>query len=215
MSERFICIGDSITEGIGDAQAIGWVGRLNKYLSESKPETWHLNNLGLAGNTSLDVMHRIATEVIPRKPYRLIVSAGINDVVLDLKPTESGPRLGIYHTAYAFEQIIEYTKKFNFKTVILGLPPINEDKFPFIYKKINEDDNGFKINNADIEEREKLIQSICFRNNSHFVPIFSHLIDSEYISFLDDGLHPNTRGYELLFKIIKTKLNEINFFEVD
>lgn len=62
MSQRLICLGDSNTEGIGDVQNMGWPGRLAAHLAKTAPMLWNVSNLGVAGDNSIDIKHRLFNE---------------------------------------------------------------------------------------------------------------------------------------------------------
>ena len=118
-SKRVVCLGDSITEGLGDERGLGWVGRLALHLAETYPSKWDINNLGVAGDTSIDIKLRLMTECLPRYPVRLILSAGINDTTSRVWPTETGSKVDITYARDIWRQIFGAVKTNNIKKRIV------------------------------------------------------------------------------------------------
>lgn len=78
---RLCFLGDSLTLGVGDAEGLGWVGRL---AAARRRDGWDLTsyNLGVRMDTGPDLVHRLP-EVQARlrngERYGLVVSFGVND----------------------------------------------------------------------------------------------------------------------------------------
>lgn len=212
MSERFICIGDSITEGIGDQLGIGWPGRLSDYLSNKYPETWHINNLGLAGNTSKDILYRMHTEVRPRTPYRLLISAGINDTIHHAWPTSSGTRLSIQYSRDTWSQIADNIHQMSIPTAIIGITPVNEERLPLIYKPRDAQDGGIYTTNDSLISYEDMLSSVAQEFGIPFIPLHQRLLEEGYTKHLDDGIHPSKAGYDMIASPLISELEKIKFF---
>lgn len=214
MAERVVCIGDSITEGIADPYGIGWVGRLNQKYSELAPDRWLFTNLGVAGDTSADIQHRLISEAIYRSPQRLILSAGLNDLIIRLLPQDSGSRMSTNHSKQTWKNIFNIVKKLAIPCIVLGLTPVNEDKLPLVYKPIDNNDHGFDIKNIQIHEYERMLYSETLLAGLQFIPLSKKLSDTGYLGTLNDGLHPNEHGYSMIANIIMQETQGTRFFEV-
>ncbi|WP_441247642.1 GDSL-type esterase/lipase family protein [Kitasatospora sp. McL0602] len=81
---RVSFIGDSFTQGIGDPEYRGWVGRVLQATAVADITAF---NLGIRRNTSEDVARRCWQEVVPRTlpeaDNRLVLSFGSNDAVVE------------------------------------------------------------------------------------------------------------------------------------
>ncbi|MBU6500990.1 MAG: hypothetical protein KGJ89_02590 [Patescibacteria group bacterium] len=77
-----ICIfGDSITWGASDTEKGGWVERLKTYFGNKYEAI--IYNLGIPGDTTIDLLKRVESECKSRKPDLIIFSIGINDLWRD------------------------------------------------------------------------------------------------------------------------------------
>jgi len=78
---NIVCIGDSIVEGEGDESGkSGWVGRLQeKILKGSTVGENRVYNLGVGMETSMDLLHRLYSEVLYRNPDVIILQAAHGD----------------------------------------------------------------------------------------------------------------------------------------
>jgi len=66
-------IGDSLTQGIGDQRALGWVGRLAQASfahDPARPRNLTVYNLGLRGESSVAIQARWARRYRPPPPQR-------------------------------------------------------------------------------------------------------------------------------------------------
>lgn len=211
-SERIVCLGDSITEGLGDERGIGWVGRLTAHLAQTWPSRWHVNNLGVAGDTCIDIRHRLLTEVFPRAPARLVISAGVNDTTQRLWPAAAGEKVDPSYARDIWRQIFTALKTQGTRCLILGLAPVDETKLPLVYCPYDELDRGHDARNARIERYEAMLKQEAELAGFPFVPLFTKLAASPYSRCLPDGLHPNGAGYDLLAAEILLASDRLNFF---
>jgi len=78
-TERLVFIGDSITDG----HTLPLVVR--QALAEAKKPVPIVINAGVAGDTAAGMRKRLERDVLPRKPTRVLLSAGINDVLHNVK----------------------------------------------------------------------------------------------------------------------------------
>lgn len=88
--DKLVMIGDSVTdcerakpvgEGLFNAIGRGYVSNVDALLSSAYPELEiRVVNMGISGNTVLDLKKRWQTDVLDQKPDWLSVMIGINDV---------------------------------------------------------------------------------------------------------------------------------------
>lgn len=206
MTERIVCLGDSITEGIGDSSGIGWAGRLNADLSLRFPDKWHVMNLGVAGDTSLDIAHRLMSEVSYREPSILIIAAGLNDVTRRFWPDGHSNKIDLDYAMDIWMKIIRHVGRMPCKTLFVGLPPVREELLPLRWMPYDDSDLGHGCVNEDVQRYNSRLKHLIEDAGYGFLDLFDDLRSSGYEKTLSDGLHPDSKGYDLLYAQILPRL---------
>ena len=62
-------------------------------------------------------------------------------------------------------------------------------------------DKSYK--NKYIQEFNNILKKFCEDNNVYFIDIFKDFVKEDYKSLLEDGLHPNTKGHNKIFKAVR------------
>lgn len=180
-----ICVfGDSITWGAFDMELGGWVNRL-KIFYDQKRET-DVYNLGVDGDYTLDVLNRFDVEAKTRIPDIIILAIGINDSSHPSNP--QGTDLSQFESQ--FNQLLEKSRKFTSKIVIVGLTNVDEEA----------GDHGY--DNSNIEKYNAVLKTISANANLAFVELFNTLVKEDFA----DGLHPNANGHQKIFEKVKETL---------
>jgi len=198
--KSIITIGDSIVTGRGETPNLGWAGRLKKDF-ESK-ETHHiLYNLGIPGDSTTGLVKRIETEIKARAKYYwpgdkhiTIIGIGINDTRAIDNPKNVQTKKSKFKSNIF--KIIKFAKKLTDKVIILGLTNVNESL-------TNPFDNTYFINSR-IKEYNAIIKEQAKKQNVVFIDMFNLLNKKN----LTDGLHPNTKGYDKMYKLIKKEIKK-------
>lgn len=201
---KIIALGDSITYGGGDLRG-GWVQRMREFLdknslsSDANEEPYYtVYNLGISGDTTDDLIERAERELkvrIDEEESIIIFAIGINDTQFLEKENEH--HVSLDKTITNIRNLINIAKKYSSKVIFFGLTPVDEKKVTPIPWNLNK-----FYRNQYIEQYNQAIKNICAENNLPFVdmlPVFQNL---DYKKLLLDGLHPNTEGYEEMYKII-------------
>jgi lysophospholipase L1-like esterase len=99
---RYVAIGDSLTEGLGDplpdGRLRGWAARLAEYLRQVMPDLEFVN-LAVRGHRVEDAIHRQLRPALALRPDLVSVVVGANDVLL-------GPRVDRPRIAHALDRLI-------------------------------------------------------------------------------------------------------------
>jgi lysophospholipase L1-like esterase len=99
---RFVAIGDSLSEGLGDplpgGALRGWAVLLAEHLRQVSPEM-SFTNLAVRGYRARDAVQRELPEAIALRPDLVTVFIGGNDVLLT-------PRLDVVRFADEFDQLV-------------------------------------------------------------------------------------------------------------
>lgn len=85
-SLRICFVGDSLVNGTGDPECLGWAGRVCARARHAGHDLTYYN-LGVRRDTSADIAARWLAEVTPRLPDgvdgRVVFAFGVNDTVLE------------------------------------------------------------------------------------------------------------------------------------
>jgi lysophospholipase L1-like esterase len=177
--------GDSIVFGRGDNK--GWVGRLKEDF-QAKDYYNVVYNLGIPGDTSSTLLKRFDTECKARIKYSrkedkhlLIIGIGINDSRL----TKGGTSLKKFESNV--KKLVKIAKKYTKEVIFVGLTKVD---------KTAENYEGTSFFNDKIAKYNEILkkQNVLF-------------IEMPKVS-LDDGLHPDAKGYQKMYEIVKAFLVE-------
>ena len=207
---QILVFGDSITCGAWDKEC-GWADRLKKYLFKKsvlgKKGYFMTYNLGIDGDTTAGVLGRIENEIKtrrdPAEELVLIFEIGSNDTrYMHSKKT---PLMIEKQFEQNIREIIRISKVHSSKIIFLGMEPVDEkkvDPIPWTSEK-----SSYK--NNILSKYNKILQNICENEGVGFIDL--QKLPKSYIQTLDDGIHPNTKGHEMLFQTVKTFLEKENF----
>lgn len=209
MPERILVIGDSLVYGAHDKEDGGWVHRLRLDLDRMVPPgqrpTYSVYNLGVRDDTTRKLLTRFESEVESRvkegDSLFLMFGIGVNDsrYVNSLDT----PEIPADTFRENLGKILQIAQKLTQKIIFIGLAPVNDAKispFPHLPDKTYTTERVKTYNN--------IIKTFCQENNVHFIDIFSVFISLNYHELLEDGLHPNSKGHELIFRSVKEYLKE-------
>lgn len=206
ISKKLVFLGDSITEGFGDDLAIGWAGRLSQRLNAPGDEThWSVSNLGCGGDTILDGKHRLAPALL-NYPTHIIMAFGTNDMAHVIWPDDTGSKLHLQYARQVWLQLLTHIKGLNIQIAVIGTLPVIESEFPFQFKPYAPDDRGYSFFNADQQAYNAMLKQVCTDHDVLMVDLFEDWMKRDLKTLLCDGLHPGTRGYDLLAEQIHSAL---------
>jgi acyl-CoA thioesterase I len=188
---RVCFFGNSFTQGTGDDECLGWVGRIGSVLRKQGHDLT-IYNLGVRRDTSGDILARWESEANARLPLgeaaRLIFSFGNNDTA----PAELGtsPRLSLEQTVLNTNSILVAAKA-RAATFMISPIPVFQDI----------------AHNQRIVELTHALCGLCssievpFLNLSTLPPAFWDSWKME--ARVGDGVHPNAKGYEDMAGVIR------------
>lgn len=198
-----VVFGDSITFGISDSEnKRGWVGRLQEYF-ESKAKYNALYNLGIPGNkTSEDILKRIDIECSARKSniypddrFAVIIATGVNDA----KTMGGKTKFQVEERRFKRNIRLLIQKIKGYTNEIFFVSPIPVDE------SINPLDGNYFLN-KNIQKYNEIMKNICAQQKLVYVDLFDKWTKRKYKNLLTDGLHPNSKGYNLIFRQVKEEL---------
>lgn len=196
--------GDSITWGSWDPEGGGWAQRLRTEIDRwqiGRDDQWHpVYNLGIPGDTSAGVMQRLSAEVKarfdPNEGAVILIGIGINDSVVHLGGSPESISVVTYqkNLAAVFKAAVEWTTQVGF----IGLVPIDDTNLnpvPWDPSKAYRFGRALEFNSALGEfARAQRIPLLDF---------WDEWVSTDYKTRLFDGLHPNSRGHEVIAEQVK------------
>lgn len=193
----FVFIGDSITDF--------W--EVNAYLGTSNKI---IVNRGIGGDITEFVLKRFDADVIQLKPKHCILMIGVNDAWdLEYDPWSNREGMKVDDViSRAYNNIIQMANKAktnNINLIICSILPTN-----MIFTNKNKERNIY------IMEVNKRLRELCEKENLIYVDYYSEFAEDGQIYVKDgltmEGLHPNTKGYNIMMRILKETLlsNGIN-----
>lgn len=205
---RILVFGDSITQGFNDPNG-GWVEHLKRDYLQRKvkgDDAFEIFNLGISGDTSIEVLNRMENEIAvrrwPNDPVMTILAVGVND-----STDKHGKRLcspdGYKANIY---KLLDTMTRMSDMQLVVGLTPcVNSLLDPASWSE-----NDLRADNQRIFEYEQMLSSITQERNINFVPIWETITSiSEWESIFPDGLHPNVTGHKLIYNEVKKVLEAI------
>lgn len=198
---KIVCLGSSSVEGIGDRKALGWAGRLNEQLQQnSEINEYRVFNLGLKGDFLAGTIDRYHTEALKRRPQLVIIFTGSNDCITHLKNNELVKSPDVIDYSTKWDEFLKDLAKAEHKTLILGPTMVNEGFIEY-------NDLKMTFKNSDLEKYNQVLKNLCQENKMPFLELFDLFKGkTEDLSF--DFVHPNEKGYDLIFNKLSTYLEQ-------
>lgn len=181
-SEKLIvALGDSLTEGYGVAKEQAYPALLEKKL-KSAHKNYRIINAGVSGSTTAGAVARLKWQ-LKSKPDYLLLALGANDGLRGLKVSESKKNLS---------EVIELARASNVQVILCGmlLPP----NYGESYRK----------------EFQKMFDELSQKYKPIYIPFLLEGVAGKVSLNLNDGIHPNEKGYQViadtLFKVLNKEL---------
>jgi acyl-CoA thioesterase-1 len=207
---RVLVFGASITQGFYDMEG-GWVQRLRKYydqLSFKDPSQEEVTvfNLGISGDSTDRLLMRFENETKARKfpgeEFAFIFSVGTNNAWVE----ENGKQNSTPEEYVKdLEELISKARQYSDKVLFVGIAPcIEQGSTPVPWADIY-------FTNKRLFIFEQKLREVCDKNNIPQIAIFEVIKDEldKGAKLYADGLHPNNKGHELIFQLVRPVLDEV------
>ncbi len=186
---NILIFGDSITYGAWDKENGGWVNRLRLALENKSEAYFNIYNLGIPGETTIDLKKRFDNECNYRFNTNdktiIIFSVGINDSQI----IKDKSLVLIKDFKKNIIKLIDKAKQYTPYILFIGLTKVDENRTnPVSW------DNNINYSNEEVIKYNEVLKNICKEKVINYLEIFN-LLD---IKDLDDGLHPNNNGHQKL-----------------
>lgn len=187
---KMICIGDSLTYGLGVPVENSWVEILNRETD------YTVQNKGINGDTSGGMLARLERDVLREEPDVVFIMGGANDFIMGCEVSLVKTNfMALVHQVYAAK-----------KKVILGIEIAGDPEH------IREDWAhlaDFNKVNEKIKAMARWLPDFCQAFHVPYVNLYQEFHDTicgREAEYFLDGVHPNIKGHRLIADIIKSHI---------
>lgn len=174
-------------------------------------QTKLIENAGINGNSTNDLLIRVNEDVINKKPTIVLLMIGTNDML--------NVRKMISYSEYEHNltKIAKSIQENDINLLLITPPPVDSS---YIFRKYNKSHYPTPPN-AKIDSICKIIKSVSIQLNTELIDINNAfkqidapkhnsdlLIMNELNSGIKDGVHPTEKGYHFIAKTIFEHLKE-------
>jgi lysophospholipase L1-like esterase len=154
--------------------------------------------LGVSGDTTKSILERFEFEAKKRMGWEtaeeiFVFSVGANDTAL----------IDLAESKRNLKEIIKRAKKFSKKIVFLEECPVDEK----LTRPVPWNRECF-YENKKIAAFNKMLKQVAKKEGADVIKIFDAWKKKNYRKMLADGIHPNDKGHEDIFKRVKNFLKK-------
>jgi lysophospholipase L1-like esterase len=184
---HLLFFGDSHVAGVGDSSALGWAGRIAASAFAAGVPVTHYN-LGVRGETSVEIASRLCVEALPRLApgldTRIVVSFGVNDT------TQEGGRVRVEPASslQSLQSILKDAHALGCPAMMVGPAPVDDPD-----------------QNERLAELSAACAAVCARHEVFYAAVLDELLPSRPWMrqvAAGDGAHPDADGYALLAEVV-------------
>ncbi len=186
---------------------------IGKIQNEVKEGPIVVDNNGIAGNTTLDLLNRVDADVLGKKSDLVILMVGTNDML------NSNKFVSYRDYEANLTQIVRKIKKHETEVLLMSSPTVDSVYlFGRHDKTLFEEDPNIKLQNA-----KNIVAQVAKENNTLYLDVNSvfskrglpvhnqdDYIINEKNSNKKDGVHLTSLGYKFIAKIVFQYLVENN-----
>ncbi|GHJ38986.1 hypothetical protein Sm713_45950 [Streptomyces sp. TS71-3] len=188
---RYVALGDSLTEGVGDPVDDGWRGWAALLATGLGPaDAVEFHNLAVSGARTLDVLEEQTPAALALRPDLASVIIGVNDTLrssYDIDAVAAG--LSRIYAAFAAEGVPLVTACLPDPGAMLGLP---------------------RMLARPLARRQRSVNTVVHALSEQHGAFHLHLSEGEWITdramWSADRLHPGERGHRMLARRVHQML---------
>lgn len=210
---RILVFGDSTAQGYYDLEKGGWVNLLflhniNRRVRRKDIAT-EVFNVSVSGDTTRDVMNRLGHEVKARQwedePIALVFAVGVNDSVI----VNGEPAMSLETYQADLEELYALAKQHTNTIVFVGLEAVDEsESAPWLF---NSGTDELVWKNERIQEFDQALEKFAREKGVRYVPVFDEFRKRQEKGekLHADGLHPNAKGHDIIFREVLPVFEEL------
>lgn len=142
---------------------------------------------GISGQTSSEMLVRFQSDVIQLHPKKVVINAGTNDIA------QNNGKINLEHILQNIKSMSELAFMNKIEPVLTSVLPCDQFWWNTTLKPAQE-----------IIKLNELIRTFAFNHNLVFIDYYKSMVnevDGMDSKYSDDGVHPNSDGYNLMEKI--------------
>ena len=192
--DRIFCFGDSITLGYNDSAGLGWPGRLGRDLDHDG-DSVAVYNLGVNGDTSLDIAARWRNEAIARSRDAtglMLFAFGFNDAA---KADGGNVQVDLETSVATAQRILSEAMSLS-EILWIGPTPLDETVNP-----MQTEFASWDMRNDDIASYDEAYANLARDIGVDYLRLFPEFVTSpRYRAALiaGDRVHPGDDGYAMI-----------------
>ncbi|CAN7274859.1 SGNH/GDSL hydrolase family protein [Microbacterium sp. LjRoot45] len=192
-SVRFVAIGDSFTEGVGDERADGnvrgWADLVARGWADSRGESVHYANLAIRGKLVWPIVREQLERALALEPTHLSFNGGGNDMLR--------PRTSVSHIADAFSHVLRRCDEQGVRLILLsGANPSGQLPLGRVVQRRGDLMSAAVVRR--VADRPDVVRALNWPDRE--------LSDPSYWS--EDRLHMNSRGHHRVAARVLDALGE-------
>jgi lysophospholipase L1-like esterase len=191
---NILVVGDSIPAGFYDYDKGGWVMRLRTAVMDPKKNI-QVYDRSMSGDTTEGVLKRLEINCQSVWPNIIVFQIGGNDAIY--APSTKTNWISKEQFRKNLVKLIKIARKHTDNIIFTDILHVDEK----VCNPWAEDEYYF---NKYGSEYNKIIQESCKKEKVRFLSM-SDLISAK---LLDDGLHPNAKGHQKIFEIVRDYLKK-------
>ncbi|MEV7286742.1 SGNH/GDSL hydrolase family protein [Streptomyces sp. NPDC093252] len=179
---RFVALGDSLTEGVGDPTGRGWRGWAALLAGGLVERPADFTNLAVSGAQTGDVLERQLPAALALRPDVASVVVGVNDTLratFDIRTVAA--RLDAVHAAFAGSGTLVLTVCLPDPGTMMGLPGALADP---------------------LARRQRAVNTVVHALSERYGAVHLHAADGDWTTdramWSADRMHPSERGHRQL-----------------
>lgn len=207
---RVLIFGDSISHGGWDAEHGGWAGRLRRAydlntLASGLRDDWPtVFNLGINGETSDGLLRRIEVEATaresPNEEQFFVIATGISDTVISNGNERSNPKQFVQN----LKEISLLIARRKSKLLFVGFTSVDEE----LTNPVSWGDSTYSNDRIDVFN--SALVNFCEETMQPLADIHeAFLTQNTKDKLLADGVHLNARGHDLVYHLVKPRLDAL------
>jgi lysophospholipase L1-like esterase len=179
---RYVALGDSLTEGVGDPVGNGWRGWAALLAGGLCEPSAEFTNLAVSGAQTRDVLETQLPAALALRPQVASVVVGVNDTLRSTYDIEKiAERLDRVYASFARQGTAVLTACLPDPGTMLGLPGV--------------------LGNP-LARRQRAVNTVVHTLSERYGAVHLHAVDDDWISdgsmWSSDRLHPGERGHRQL-----------------
>lgn len=202
---RLVCLGDSITFGWNISYEKTFPFLLEKKLKRKYPGVIVINS-GIGGQTVVDGLDRLDSDVFYFGPQAVIINFGLNDafIVMD-EDTDLKNNIDLSTFAGTYRQLIEEISEKGPEILIMGTNPVMTELLWENKDIARKQEESYRLYN-------QVVKDIAENYGLVFIDIWKvFMAEGELDTFIQsDGVHPSETGLVLISEILSLTLESVD-----